>query len=147
MGSPATIGVQRPRNLALVVLDNEHYGETGMQLSHSKFGVDLASCATACGFAASTLVSTMPQVTTLRGRCRMGCTRLRAARRIARFAAAATDLTKREPRSVSVCRLAQILGQPAAPQCRRFSVAGVNPCLSLPLPSMRRPQNRAFGPH
>ena len=67
MGSLATIGVQRPRNLALVVLDNEHYGETGMQPSHTKFGVDLASCATACGFAVSTKVTTMPQVTMLRG--------------------------------------------------------------------------------
>ncbi len=66
MGSLATIGVQRPRNLALVVLDNEHYGETGMQPSHTKFGVDLVSCATACGFAASALVTTMPQVSTLR---------------------------------------------------------------------------------
>ena len=66
MGSLATIGVQRPRNLALVVLDNEHYGETGMQPSHTKFGVDLVSCATACGFAASTLVTTMQQVTALR---------------------------------------------------------------------------------
>jgi thiamine pyrophosphate-dependent acetolactate synthase large subunit-like protein len=66
MGSLATIGVQRPRNLALVVLDNEHYGETGMQPSHTKFGVDLTSCAAACGFAASTLVTTMRQVTALR---------------------------------------------------------------------------------
>jgi thiamine pyrophosphate-dependent acetolactate synthase large subunit-like protein len=66
MGSLATIGVQRPCNLVLAVLDNEHYGETGMQPSHTKFGVDLVSCATACGFAASTLVTTMPQVTTLR---------------------------------------------------------------------------------
>jgi thiamine pyrophosphate-dependent acetolactate synthase large subunit-like protein len=66
MGSLATIGVQRPPNLALVVLDNEHYGETGMQPSHTKFGVDLTSCATACGFAASTLVTTMRQVTALR---------------------------------------------------------------------------------
>jgi thiamine pyrophosphate-dependent acetolactate synthase large subunit-like protein len=67
MGSLATIGVHRPPNLALVVLDNEHYGETGMQPSHTKFGVDLASCATACGFTASTVVTTMQQVTTLRG--------------------------------------------------------------------------------
>jgi thiamine pyrophosphate-dependent acetolactate synthase large subunit-like protein len=67
MGSLATVGVQRPPNLAVVVLDNEHYGETGMQPSHTKFGVDLASCATACGFAVSTQVTTMPQVTTLRG--------------------------------------------------------------------------------
>ena len=66
MGSLATIGVQGPRNLSLVVLDNEHYGETGMQPSHTKFGVDLAACAKACGFAASHMVTTMQQVSALR---------------------------------------------------------------------------------
>jgi len=65
MGSLATVGVQRPRNLALVVLDNEHYGETGMQPSHTAFGVDLAAAAKACGFASSSLVTTMDQVATL----------------------------------------------------------------------------------
>ena len=66
LGSLATMGVQRPGNLALVVLDNEHYGETGMQPSHTKFGIDLAACASACGFGASTVATTMPQVTSLR---------------------------------------------------------------------------------
>jgi len=66
MGSLATIGVQRPPNLSLVVLDNEHYGETGMQPSHTKFGIDLAACAKACGFARSNMVTTMQQVSTLR---------------------------------------------------------------------------------
>lgn len=66
LGSLATIGVQRPRNLALVVLDNEHYGETGMQPSHTKFGVDLAASAVACGFPAARVVTTMQQVTALR---------------------------------------------------------------------------------
>src|ERR1700693_6148678 len=31
LGSLATIAVQRPANFAIVVLDNERYGETGMQ--------------------------------------------------------------------------------------------------------------------
>ena len=31
LGSLATIAVQRPPNLAIVVFDNERYGETGMQ--------------------------------------------------------------------------------------------------------------------
>ena len=66
MGSLATIGVQRTRNLAIVVLDNEHYGETGMQPSHTKFGIDLAGTAKACGFAASSMVTTMQQVAMLR---------------------------------------------------------------------------------
>ncbi len=65
MGLLATAGVQRPRNLAVVVLDNEHYGETGMQPSHTAFGVDLAAAAKACGFASSSLVTTMDQVATL----------------------------------------------------------------------------------
>jgi thiamine pyrophosphate-dependent acetolactate synthase large subunit-like protein len=66
MGSLATIGVQRPENFALVLLDNEHYGETGMQPSHTKFGVDLAATAAACGFAASSVMDTMEQVRQLR---------------------------------------------------------------------------------
>jgi len=50
IGALATIGVQRPGNLAVVVLDNGRYGETGMQPSHTSFGVDLAGVAQACGF-------------------------------------------------------------------------------------------------
>jgi thiamine pyrophosphate-dependent acetolactate synthase large subunit-like protein len=52
LGSLATIGVQQPRNLAIVVMDNEHYGETGMQQTHTHFGVDLAGVAKAAGFRA-----------------------------------------------------------------------------------------------
>lgn len=55
LGSMATIGVKQPANLALVVLDNGHYGETGMQTSHTGSGVDLAAVARACRF--STVVS------------------------------------------------------------------------------------------
>ena len=50
LGSLATIGVQQPRNLAVVVIDNERYGETGMQATHTAAGVDLAKVARACGF-------------------------------------------------------------------------------------------------
>ena len=50
MGSLATIGVQKPRNLSVVVIDNERYGETGMQRTHTAAGVDLAAVAKACGF-------------------------------------------------------------------------------------------------
>ena len=38
LGALATIGVQQPRNLAVIVMDNEHYGETGMQQTHTRFG-------------------------------------------------------------------------------------------------------------
>ena len=49
MGSLATIGIQRPGNLAIVVFDNGVYGETGMQPSHTQSGVDLLRVAGACG--------------------------------------------------------------------------------------------------
>ena len=51
MGSLATIGVQRPTNLAVIVFDNQHYGETGMQASHTDKGVDLVGVAKRCGIA------------------------------------------------------------------------------------------------
>jgi thiamine pyrophosphate-dependent acetolactate synthase large subunit-like protein len=50
LGSLATIAVQRPANLAIVVFDNERYGETGMQATHTAYGVDLAAVAGVCGF-------------------------------------------------------------------------------------------------
>ena len=50
IGSLATIGVQQPANLTVVVIDNERYGETGMQRTHTADGVDLAAVARACRF-------------------------------------------------------------------------------------------------
>ena len=53
MGSLATIGIQQPANLAVIVFDNGHYGETGMQPSHTHAGgVDLLGVARGCGIAA-----------------------------------------------------------------------------------------------
>ena len=57
MGSLATIGVQQPKNLTVVVIDNERYGETGMQATHTADGVDLAAVAKACGFNNTKLVT------------------------------------------------------------------------------------------
>ena len=63
LGSLATIGVQQPKNLAVIVCDNEHYGETGMQATHTQFGVDLAGIATAAGFRASGTIYTDAELT------------------------------------------------------------------------------------
>lgn len=49
LGSLATVGVERPPNLAIAVFDNGRYGETGMQESHTDAGVSLAGVARACG--------------------------------------------------------------------------------------------------
>jgi thiamine pyrophosphate-dependent acetolactate synthase large subunit-like protein len=50
LGSLATIGVKRPNNFAVVVLDNAHYGETGMQASATRSGIDPVAMALACQF-------------------------------------------------------------------------------------------------
>ena len=52
LGGLATIAIAAPCNLVIIVLDNGHYGETGMQRSHTGFGLDLAAVACAAGFAA-----------------------------------------------------------------------------------------------
>ncbi len=49
LGALATIGVQRPPNLAIAVFDNGHYAETGMQPSHTEAAVELCGVAHACG--------------------------------------------------------------------------------------------------
>jgi thiamine pyrophosphate-dependent acetolactate synthase large subunit-like protein len=51
LGSLATNGVKHPAKLAIVVLDNRHYGETGMQASHTDAGIDLIGIARSCRFA------------------------------------------------------------------------------------------------
>ena len=56
LGALATIATQRPANLAIVVLDNERHGETGMQRSHTAHHLDLAGVAENCGFAETRLV-------------------------------------------------------------------------------------------
>ncbi|MDA8108742.1 MAG: thiamine pyrophosphate-dependent enzyme [Betaproteobacteria bacterium] len=66
LGSLATIGVQQPANLAIVVIDNERYGETGMQLTHTAHGVDLARIALACRFRAASVVREASELAALR---------------------------------------------------------------------------------
>ena len=50
LGAIATAGAAGPGNLGVAVLDNECYGETGMQATHTAFGVDLAAMAAAAGW-------------------------------------------------------------------------------------------------
>jgi len=59
LGSLATIAVEAPKNLAIAVIDNGHYGETGMQRAHTGRGVDIAGMAKAAGFKSSTTIRTM----------------------------------------------------------------------------------------
>jgi thiamine pyrophosphate-dependent acetolactate synthase large subunit-like protein len=62
LGGLATIAVAAPKNLAIAVIDNGHFGETGMQLSHTGRGLDIAAVAASCGFARTGTLTDLEQV-------------------------------------------------------------------------------------
>lgn len=64
-GALATIAVARPANLDVIVLDNQHFGETGMQDSHTGKGIDLADIARSCGFEQARTLHTLEEVENL----------------------------------------------------------------------------------
>ena len=72
IGALATIAVEKPPNLTIAVLDNERFGETGMQKTHTAAGVDLAGMALAAGIRTSRTVRTAEQVTELRDLAHQG---------------------------------------------------------------------------
>ncbi|HTF46337.1 MAG TPA: thiamine pyrophosphate-dependent enzyme [Pseudonocardia sp.] len=66
VGSLAAVGARRPANLSIVVLDNGHYGETGMQPSHTSLGTDLTALAAGFGIQNALRVSSRPEISVLR---------------------------------------------------------------------------------
>ena len=62
IGILATIGVKQPHNLSLLVFDNERFGETGQQTSHTAHGIDIAALASACRFAQTAVIREMHQL-------------------------------------------------------------------------------------
>ncbi len=62
MGSLATVALQKPKNLTIVVLDNEVYGETGGQASHTAASADLVGVARACGIADARSLGTLAEI-------------------------------------------------------------------------------------
>ena len=62
LGSLAVIGSRKPRNLSIVVLDNEQYGETGMQDTVTACGVDLAGIAKSAGFTTTMSIITKSEL-------------------------------------------------------------------------------------
>ena len=68
MGALATVAAQCPANLAIAVIDNERYGETGGQLSHGAFGVGLAGVARAAGIARAETIVDLAGVEAFRAR-------------------------------------------------------------------------------
>lgn len=68
LGALASIAQKMPPNLTIAVLDNGHYGETGMQLSHAGRGIELSRVASACDYGWSGTIDRMEDVTALRDR-------------------------------------------------------------------------------
>jgi thiamine pyrophosphate-dependent acetolactate synthase large subunit-like protein len=64
MGSLATVGLQQPKNLSIIVLDNEVYGETGGQASHTGSNTDLVGVAKACGISDASALATLAEINT-----------------------------------------------------------------------------------
>lgn len=50
IGSLATVACHGATNLSIVVIDNEHYAETGMQPAHAGRGVNISEVSRAVGF-------------------------------------------------------------------------------------------------
>jgi thiamine pyrophosphate-dependent acetolactate synthase large subunit-like protein len=68
LGALASIAQKLPPNLTIAVLDNGHYGETGMQMSHTGRGLELSRIAAACNFPWTGVVEDMAGVSSLRAR-------------------------------------------------------------------------------
>ncbi|AVV44238.1 aldehyde dehydrogenase [Streptomyces sp. P3] len=62
IGTLATVGAQLPPNLTIVVLDNAHFGETGMQPSHTGLGTDLIAVAQGFGIRDAERITDLAQV-------------------------------------------------------------------------------------
>ncbi len=62
MGTIATIGREQPKNLIVVVWDNEEWGQTGPQPSHTAKGTDLAEVAQSCGISQTSTVADLEEL-------------------------------------------------------------------------------------
>jgi len=62
IGALGAIAVKQPDNLTIVVLDNGHFGETGMQRSHSSLGANLVEIARGFGIGKARSVDSLEQV-------------------------------------------------------------------------------------
>jgi len=62
VGALATIAVMNPPNLAILCVDNGHYGETGWQKSHTSLGVDLEKMASGAGIKRTRTIERQPDI-------------------------------------------------------------------------------------
>jgi len=62
IGALASVAACAPANLTIVVLDNGHFGETGMQASHTSLGTDLVAVARGCGIIRTHTITELEQL-------------------------------------------------------------------------------------
>lgn len=66
LGGLLTIAASKPANLTVAVLDNGHFGETGMQLSHAGLGARLDVVAQGAGFTSVTEITDLEGIAAFR---------------------------------------------------------------------------------
>ena len=75
LGALATIAVRKPANLTIAVLDNGHFGETGMQRSHAGMASRSIASPRASAFRGARRSATCPASTTFATVCRRATAR------------------------------------------------------------------------
>ena len=65
IGSLATIALKQPKNLSIVVFDNELYGETGNQKTHTAYCTNLSKIAIGSGIINSSIILTQEDLLSL----------------------------------------------------------------------------------
>ena len=65
LGTIATIGREQPKNLIVVVWDNEMWDQTGHQQSHTALGTDLEQVAKSCGITHTATVIDLEELETV----------------------------------------------------------------------------------
>lgn len=115
VGSLALAAQQRPANLAVVVLDNGAFGETGDQPAHTSLGTDLAAVARGFGLAGAETVATSAELDALADRLTAGAGPIFAVVKIARGSPPRAEAVANAPRDGAYLkgRLRRELGLPA----------------------------------
>ena len=62
IGSLATIALKQPKNLSIVIFDNELYGETGNQKTHTAYSANLSQIAIGAGIKSSSIISSQEEL-------------------------------------------------------------------------------------
>ena len=68
LGTIATIGREQPKNLIVLVWDNEQWAQTGNQSSHTAYGTELDQVARSCGIDKTEVVDNLEELKSVFGK-------------------------------------------------------------------------------